>query len=61
MNKIDFPDDDLFIQKFQGEGRIDDDYEITPPDFSLLSDLDYQKIEKGYERRTRKRFQKLCR
>ena len=57
MNKIDFPDDDLFIQKFQGEGLIDDDYEIRPPDFSLLSDLDYQKIEKGYERRTRKRFQ----
>ncbi len=57
MNKIEFLDDDLSIQKFQGEGLIDDDYEITPPDFSLLSDLDYQKMEKGYERRTCKRFQ----
>jgi hypothetical protein len=57
MNKIDFTDDDLSIQKFPGEGLIDDDYEITPPDFSLLSDWDYQKMGKGYERRTRKRFQ----
>jgi hypothetical protein len=29
MNKIDFTDDDLSIQKFPGEGLIDDDYEIT--------------------------------
>ncbi len=57
MNKIDFLDDDRSIQKFQGEGLIDDDYEITPTDFLLLSDLDYQKMEKGYERRTCKRFQ----
>ena len=57
MNKIDFTDDDLSIQKFPGEGLFDDGYEITPPDFSLLSDWDYQKMEKGYERRTRKRFQ----
>lgn len=57
MNKIDFPDDDLSIQKFQGGGLIDNDYEITLPDFSLLSDLDYQKMDKGYERRTSKRFQ----
>ncbi len=57
MNIIDFPDDDLSIQKFQGEGLIDDDYEITPPDFSLLSDLDYQKIGKVYDQRTCKRFQ----
>jgi len=57
MNKIDFLDDDRSLQKFQGEGLIDDDYEITPPDFSLLSDLDYQKMEKGYERRTCTRFQ----
>jgi|GEM_PF-4026722 len=46
MNKIDFPDDDLSIKKFQGEGLIDDTYEITPLDFSILSDLGYQKIEK---------------
>ena len=57
MNEIDFPDDDLSIQKFQGEGLIDDNYEITPPDFSLLSDLDYQKIGKVYDQRTCKRFQ----
>jgi hypothetical protein len=57
MNKIDFPDDDLSIQKFLGERLIDDAYEIAPPDFSRLSDLDYQKIGKGCERRTRKRFQ----
>ena len=57
MNKIDFLDDDRSLQKFQGEGLIDDDYEIAPPDFSLLSDLDYQKMEKGYERRTCTRFQ----
>ncbi len=57
MNKIDFLDDDRSIQKFQGEGLIDDNYEITPPDFSLLSDSDYQKMEKGYERRTCTRFQ----
>jgi hypothetical protein len=56
MNKIDFPDD-LAVQKFLGEGLIDGAYEITLPDFSRLSDLDYQKIGKGYERRTRKRFQ----
>ena len=57
MNKIDFPDDDLSIQIFHGERLIDDDYEITPPDFSLLSDFDYQKIGKGYDQRTCKRFQ----
>ena len=57
MNKIDFPDNDLSIQIFHGKGLIDDDYEITPLDFSLLSDLDYQKMEKGYERRTCERFQ----
>jgi hypothetical protein len=57
MNKIDFSDDDLSIQKFLGEGLTDDAYKIRPSDFSLLLDLDYQKIEEGYERRTRKRFQ----
>jgi len=57
MNEIDFPDDDLFIQKIQGEGLIDDDYEITPFDFSLLSELDYQNTGKRYDRRTCKRFQ----
>ena len=57
MNKSDFPNDDRSIQKFQKKGQIDDYYEITPPDFSLLSDLNYQKMEKGYERRTCKRFQ----
>ncbi len=57
MNKIDFSDDDLSIQIFHGERLIADEYEITAPDFSLLSDLDYQKMEKGYERRTCKRFQ----
>jgi hypothetical protein len=57
MNKIDFLDDDLSIQIFHGKGLIDDDYEITPLDFSLLSDLDYQKIGKVYDQRTCKRFQ----
>jgi hypothetical protein len=57
MNKIDFYDDDLSIKKFQGEGLIDDDYEITPFDFSLLSELDYQNTGKGYDRRTCERFQ----
>jgi hypothetical protein len=57
MNKIDFPDDDLSIQIFHGKRLIDDEYEITPPDFSLLSDLDYQKIGKVYDQRTCKRFQ----
>ena len=57
MNKTDFPDDDRSIQKFQIKGQIDDDYEIAPPDFYLLSDLDYQMIDKGYDRRTCKRFQ----
>lgn len=33
MNKIDFPDGDLSIQKFLGEGQIDGAYEITPADF----------------------------
>ena len=47
MNKIDFPDDDLSIQIFHGKRLIDDEYEITLPDFSLLSDLDYQKIGTG--------------
>jgi hypothetical protein len=57
MNKIDFPDVDLSIQIFHGERLFDDEYEITPPDFSLLSDLDYQKIGKVYDQRTCKRFQ----
>jgi len=47
MNKIDFLDDDRSLQKFQGEGLIDDDYEIAPPDFSLLSDLDYRRVTNG--------------
>ena len=57
MNKIDFLENDLSIQIFHGKGLIDDDYEITPLDFSLLSDLDYQKIGKVYDQRTCKRFQ----
>ena len=57
MNEIDFLDNDLSIQIFHGKGLIDDDYEITPLDFSLLSDLDYQKIGKVYDQRTCKRFQ----
>ena len=57
MNKIDFLDDDLSIQKLQREGLIDCDRKITPPDFPLLSDLDYQKMEQDCERRTYKRFQ----
>ena len=57
MNEIDFLENDLSIQIFHGKGLIDDDYEITPLDFSLLSDLDYQKIGKVYDQRTCKRFQ----
>ena len=57
MNEIDFLENDLSIQIFHGKGLIDDDYEITPLDFSLLPDLDYQKIGKVYDQRTCKRFQ----
>ena len=57
MNKIAFSDYNLSIQQFQGKVLLDDDNELSPPDFSLLSDLDYQKKEKGCERRTCKRFQ----
>ena len=57
MDKIEFPVDGLSFQKFQGEGLIDDDYEIKSPDFSLVSNLNYQKMEQGCERRICKRFQ----
>jgi len=57
MDKIEVPVDGLSFQKFQGEGLIDDDYEIKSPDFSLVSNLNYQKMEKGCERRICKRFQ----
>jgi len=57
MNKIDFPDDDRSIRNFYGERLIDAEYEITAPDFPLLSDSDYQKTGKMYDQRTYKRFQ----
>ena len=57
VDKISFLDDDLSIQMSYGKRLIEDDYEITLPDFSSLLDLDYQKRAKGYDLRTNKRFQ----